>query len=205
MIWMFLILACIIIAILCFMGASSINKNQKNITEKRKEKVEELIKEKEMNVDKRFDTDLSHTVLIHDMKKQCFWYIRHLNNEKEELKKITYNDIVQVELKEDDESLIVTARTSQLGGAIVGGVLAGGVGAVIGGLGGQQKQKRTVRNIQLLMTIDDLQNPLLKINFAFFHKPIQTNMRQYIIKHEEALNWFKLMEVIVKRSENKQH
>ena len=40
-----------------------------------------------------------------------------------------------------------TGRT--IGGAIVGGVLMGGAGAVVGGLSGDTKQKKEVKNMDI--------------------------------------------------------
>lgn len=111
---------------------------------------------------------------------------------------------MQVELTEDDASISVTSRGSQLGGAIVGGALAGGVGAVIGGLSGKQTQKRTVKSIKLVITLDDLDNPFFNIEFARFPKPVETSNREYIVAHQDAFTWFKLMEVIIKRTEQEQ-
>ncbi|MED4618381.1 hypothetical protein [Priestia megaterium] len=206
------ILLCFLIAGICFALVALINKGEQDTAEKRKSGIQDIIKEKNISVDKRYDSNLSFNVLIHDAVNENIWYLEFSKYAPKEkvhipkvISKINYHDIIQVELKEDDELLVVTSRTSQLGSAIVGGALAGGVGAVIGGLSGKQKQKREVKKIQIHLTLNDLQNPLLKINFEDFVKPVQTSLRSYLIKHEEALNWFKLMEVIIKRTESKQH
>src|SRR5690625_2106720 len=45
-------------------------------------------------------------------------------------------DIIESEVVVDSHTITKTARGSQIGGAAVGGVLLGGVGAIIGGLSG---------------------------------------------------------------------
>lgn len=46
---------------------------------------------------------------------------------------IAHRDILSVEVFEDGASVTKTSRSSQLGGALVGGLVLGGVGAIIGG------------------------------------------------------------------------
>ncbi|EPD54150.1 hypothetical protein HMPREF1210_00135 [Paenisporosarcina sp. HGH0030] len=197
--------------IFCVIGVFFIGQLESGWDDKRKLRVEEIIKENEINVDKRHNSNHFNNVLIHDSINQNIWYIEFPKHDtanletKNLIKKISYNDIIQVELMEDEESLIVTSRGSQLGGALVGGMLAGGVGALIGGLSGKQKQKREVKKIQLLATLDDLETPYLKMVIEEFDKPTPTNFYPYPSKYEEALNWFKMMEVIIKRSEGQKN
>jgi hypothetical protein len=189
-----------VIAILCFVGAGLISSAENNNEKIRLNKVDELIREYQIQVDKRYDAKLGFT-LINDLKNKCLWCVYGASDK---LKMFNYNDIIQVELMENDESINVTSRSSQLGGAIVGGALAGGVGAVIGGLSGKQIQKRTVRNIQLVLTLDDLDEPFFKFVFENFHPPVETTTNEYMTAHNQAFTWFKLLEVIIKRTEKEQ-
>lgn len=54
-----------------------------------------------------------------------------------------YSDIVDFELLEDGEFIV----KGRLGRAVVGGVLFGGIGAVVGGVTGGKKSK-SIRNIE---------------------------------------------------------
>lgn len=170
---------------------------ERNTEDIRTDKVKNIIIENNIKISKRYDALLGFT-LINDMENKCIWCIYNASNS---IKKMSHNKIMQVELTEDEESLSVTSRGSQLGGAIVGGVLAGGVGAVIGGLSGKQTQKRTVKNVKLVITLDDLNNPFFTIEFARFTKPVETSDGEYILVHQNAFTWFKLIEVIMKRTE----
>lgn len=199
-----------VIVVFCVIVLSLIGNVEGGWAENRKKKIVEIINQKGINVDKRHDSNLSETVLIHDSVSQNIWYVEFPKNASpsnlhipNKVKKINYKDIVQVELKEDEHSIVVTSRTSQIGGAIVGGALAGGFGAVIGGLSGKQKQKREVKKIEMLLTLDDLKTPYLKMKIVEFDRPTSTNSYPYPEKYEEAFSWFKLMEVIIKRSEAK--
>lgn len=50
-----------------------------------------------------------------------------------------YHQIIECELTEDGNTISKTSRASQLGCALVGGLVAGGVGAIVGGLSGSKK------------------------------------------------------------------
>lgn len=72
-----------------------------------------------------------------------------------------YSDIVDFELLEDGESV----AQGGLGRALVGGVLFGGTGAVVGGVTGKRKQKGICTNLKIKITINNINNPVVYINF----------------------------------------
>ncbi|MET3658328.1 hypothetical protein [Sporosarcina psychrophila] len=72
-----------------------------------------------------------------------------------------YSDIVDFELLEDGESI----ATGGLGRALVGGALFGGVGAIVGGVTGKRKSKDVCSSLRLKVTINDMNNPVVYINF----------------------------------------
>lgn len=84
--------------------------------------------------------------------------------EADEDKKIDYrtydfNDLVESEIVEDGVSTSKTSRASQFKGLVVGGAIAGGVGAVVGGLSGQKVNEERVKKVDLRLIINDLHNP----------------------------------------------
>ena len=62
----------------------------------------------------------------------------------------------------DEEQSKSTMRT--IGGAVVGGALGGGAGAVVGGLSGNTNMKKKVSLIQVRLRIRDISMPTLLIN-----------------------------------------
>ena len=72
-----------------------------------------------------------------------------------------YSDIVDFELLEDGESI----SKGGLGRAVVGGVLLGGVGAVVGGVTGGKKTKGICSNLKIKITINNISNPTVYLNF----------------------------------------
>lgn len=80
---------------------------------------------------------------------------------KKNAKVYKYSDIVDYELLEDGESI----TKGGLGRAIVGGALFGGVGAVVGGVTGGKKSKSICNSLKIKITVNDLNNPAIYINF----------------------------------------
>ena len=72
-----------------------------------------------------------------------------------------YSDIVDFELLEDGESI----AKGGLGRAVVGGVLFGGIGAVVGGITGKKKSKPGCNSLKIKITLNDINNSSVYVNF----------------------------------------
>lgn len=59
----------------------------------------------------------------------------------------------------DNETMTTTSRGNQVAGAIVGGVLLGGVGALVGALTSKKKSQKTIKNVQLKLLFNNLNSP----------------------------------------------
>jgi hypothetical protein len=80
-----------------------------------------------------------------------------------------FHQLVSVEVFENGASITQTNRGSQVAGAVLGGLLFGGVGAIVGGLSGSSRTTARVREIALKIMIDDQLFPVHKI--CFFKAP----------------------------------
>lgn len=111
---------------------------------------------------------------------------------------IPFIDILSVEIMVDGVSVTKTSRSSQLGGALVGGVLAGGVGAIIGGTTGSKTTTEDIKQINLLITVNDIQNPIYIINF--FSTDVDTVVNN--TNHKDAMmvckEWYGILTHIIK-------
>jgi hypothetical protein len=76
-----------------------------------------------------------------------------------------YDDLVSVELLEDGNSVTKTSRSSQAANAVIGGLLLGGVGAVVGALTSSSTTQNKVKRIDLHVIVSDSDNPSYVINF----------------------------------------
>lgn len=98
--------------------------------------------------------------------------------------------IFEVELLQDDSSLLKTNRVNQLGGVVVGGLLLGGVGAVIGGLSGSKRNQSLVRKLTLRILTDDFDAPHHDVVFFdWIGKGLSPDNKIYKEALEQAQLW----------------
>lgn len=71
-----------------------------------------------------------------------------------------YSDIVAFELLENGSSI----TKGGLGGAVAGGLLFGGVGAIVGGITGGKKSNGVCNSLKIKITINNISNPAVYIN-----------------------------------------
>ena len=72
-----------------------------------------------------------------------------------------YSDIIDFELLEDGE----TITKGGLGRALAGGILFGGVGAIVGGVTGGKRTKPICNSLKIKITVKDINDPAVYINF----------------------------------------
>ncbi|MDR2147323.1 MAG: SHOCT domain-containing protein [Tannerella sp.] len=75
----------------------------------------------------------------------------------------SYSDIISVELLENGNTKSKKSTSRTVGGAIVGGVLAGGAGAIIGGLSGGSTSENMVSSLSVKILLRDIKTPYLLI------------------------------------------
>lgn len=129
---------------------------------------------------------------IHIVKKDNDDYI---------VDKINYEDILQIEIIQDEESITQTSRGSQLAGTIVGGLALGGTGMIVGGLSGKKNHHTKVSNIGLQFVVNDTSNPVRRILFYEYLLPLKTNEDKYKNSYSNVNEWFKLVEVLIHQAD----
>ncbi len=127
---------------------------------KQRKSHQNILKKNIPNIDKclvfMFSQSHCHYILDKDNFKL---YIFDIFKEKLLLRDI--EKISKCELTLDDNLIQITKRGSQLAGAVVGGVLLGGVGAVIGGVTGAKETKKNKScKGSIIIYYDDVNNPI---------------------------------------------
>jgi hypothetical protein len=111
----------------------------------------------------------------------------------------SYRDILRSEILIDGVQVTRTSRSSQLGGAILGGILAGGVGAIIGGLSASQETTNEIKRVDLNIIVNDTSSPQLAITLI---KPesgiIEARNKTY---KDEASHWHNLISVLIHQAD----
>lgn len=121
----------------------------------------------------------------------------------ESLKFFKYDDIIESEVLTEGETITKTSRASQFTGAAVGGLVFGGVGAVIGGLSGKQVTSQEYKNVYLKLLINDTSNPVHIIDFI---ERIKNNTGSFDttppkVALKDAQGWHDLISVIIRQAE----
>lgn len=149
---------------------SSLPKEVKNPVETNTKRLQDVIKNNELKGITHISYDKRSVAIVNEDKQELYIFNYEQQADFKKLlnynyKSIPFNKILSSEVIIDNQSISQTMRGSQLAGALVGGALTGGIGAIIGGLSGKTKQIDKVKNIDIKLTIKDLQNPIEKINF----------------------------------------
>lgn len=110
-----------------------------------------------------------------------------------------FRDILACELYEDGETITRTVRTSQVAGALIGGLAFGGLGAVVGGLSGKTRASRRVKHIDLRLLVNDTEQPTHDVRLLDI--PAKSGSSRYETAMEIGRHWVSLMDVIIKRAD----
>ncbi|MBU5441729.1 SHOCT domain-containing protein [Paenibacillus sp. MSJ-34] len=148
-----------------------------------------------------FDTGL---VLDEQTNRLCIIY-----SQFNEIKILKYRDILAVEVIEDNESVNKTSRSSQIGGALIGSVVAGGVGAIIGGLSGKSISSTKIKKLDLKIVVNDISQPVYILNFMNCISETTgeelSGVSKDDPKYKDALknvtHWHSLISVLIKRAD----
>jgi hypothetical protein len=111
-------------------------------------------------------------------------------------KVIPCRDLLSTEIFEDGYAVTKTVRSSQIGGALVGGVLLGGAGAIIGGLSGKRIESGKVKTINLRVVINDPAHPIYTI--CFLDIEIERGNFLHTTMVELAKQWQARLDIFIK-------
>jgi hypothetical protein len=109
------------------------------------------------------------------------------------------SEVLSAELYIDGECETRTSRTSQAAGALVGGLLLGGVGVVVGGLTGKTKSRRMVSSIVLRVMVNDTDNPLHEVSLLAREQPRESPQVQKLI--DNARTFQAKIDLMIKRAD----
>lgn len=102
-----------------------------------------------------------------------------------------YTDIIEFDLLEDGESV----TSGGVGSALVGGILSGGIGALIGGVTSKKKNKGFCNSLRLKIVVKDRDNPVVFIDFI--NTSTKKNSFNYKMIYDESLKCMGYLKNIV--------
>ncbi|MEJ4051206.1 SHOCT domain-containing protein [Clostridioides difficile] len=128
-----------------------------------------------------------------DNKK--FIVLNGFNREKVSLNVYNYSDVIEYELLENGE----TVTKGGIGRALAGGVLFGGVGAVVGGVTAKRKTKAFIDSLKIKITLNNLSNPSVYVNLIQLRT--KSNSSIYKMAYSSAQEILSILSIIVKDNE----
>lgn len=108
-------------------------------------------------------------------------------------------DVMSVEVYEDGRSIAQAGRGRQVGAALVGNMIAGGPGAVIGGLGARVRSRDEIHDLTLRLTLNDNEFPIfdLRLNKA----PVLKGSDLHVKLSTTVRGWASFIEAMMRNAE----
>lgn len=186
------VLVFIVMMVIVIIGSS-------NSAKQRKERQNSFIKEQECNgVVLSNKTNIENGVIAIDKDREKIVYIDDKGDSLNK-KEFSFSDIISCELIKDGVTIYKKSTTRTIGGAIIGGALSGGVGAIIGGLSGSSKEKERINSISIKINLRDIDNPSFKFSF-FEYKGSRMFLNESI---ESAEEWKDRIAAIIDMEDSK--
>lgn len=95
---------------------------------------------------------------------------------------IDLNKVVDIELREDNDIVTKVSTASVVARGIVGGVIAGGIGTIVGGATAKSKASSSLKEISIRFKLSDMNNPYQEILVAFNKNGISKEKQQEVYK-----------------------
>lgn len=105
-----------------------------------------------------------------------------------------FNEIIEYELLEDGESV----TKGGLGRAVVGGVLLGGVGAIVGGVTGRKKTNSIINSLKIKITLNNSSDPVTYVNLI--KTPVKSKSIIYKTANSEAHEILSILKIITENN-----
>ena len=193
--WTFFLLMLGTLGALIFYNANSRNDIKSNFIKE----TDKFIQENQININKSSysDTNLSRIVFDHDNKKLIIF--------KNEITptSLPYSLLIESELMENGNTLTKTSRGEQVAGAVIGGALAGGVGAIIGGLSGKKTSSDIIKTLQIKITANDINSPVHSFYIKDSSNEYTKDSPIYNQLYDNAYEIHKIISIIIKDQDEK--
>lgn len=189
--WMFIVIGGIIVAGAVVIGVVMISENKKAL-EAEIQTIEDFTV-----TQKVFGCDGKSGIAFDDAKGAVCLVIHEGGLVSKRV--LQTSDLLAVELFEDGNSITKTVRSSQVGGALLGGLALGGVGAIIGGLSGKTKTSNKISAVDLRITVNDVSKPLHDV--AFINFEVEKTSLVYKQAIQQARHWAGVLDVLIKRAD----
>jgi len=133
---------------------------------------EKVLAEQLVNYDNAFHDKNTYTIgldyktkIAYNNERNEFKYYRRIDENKIQTYAFDFNDVIDVEFALNGNTISKMSRSEQIGGALLGGAIAGGTGAIIGSLSTSRIESEKIHKATLKITTNDLEKPVLYVEF----------------------------------------
>lgn len=172
----------------------------------------EQIKKKLINAgnlnDSKFllNPDLNKKITLDTNQKRVIIHSLNIDGNIESVE-VDFKNIIKSEIVVDENVVTSFSRGGQLAGSLIGGIAAGGIGAVIGGLTSNKQSTKRIKKIDLKLLIENFQNPIITFDFLQGRTDVGLeNTSGFKDTDEKVVNairnaeeWQALMEIAIKK------
>jgi hypothetical protein len=141
--------------------------------------------------------DFRTAIGINKDNKNVILLTRNKLDEEFKSKIISFEDIIEVKIKKNHETLTKTSRGSQVAGAAVGGLAFGSVGSLAGALSANKTSSNITKRLSLELVISDLDFPSFESVFINMENGIQENSESFNNLTKDLDYWYRLFTVIL--------
>lgn len=123
-------------------------------------------------------------------------------NGKGEGTQLRYEDILKVSYEEDGRTIFSRSAGRTIGGAVAGGVLFGGAGAVVGGLSGKSTGEKKVKTMEVRIVTRNAASPAIILSLhCGSYDELNVNESKYKELKKIALDIRDLISVIIDKAQ----
>ncbi|SNZ09927.1 hypothetical protein SAMN05421503_1422 [Terribacillus aidingensis] len=138
---------------------------------KRKSEEQDAVLNHMAEYDKEFHGDLffpgldGQTKIAYNKDVNLFKYYQRTSSSTIQEYSFSADKVLDASFELNGETVSKVSRTQQIGGALIGGVIAGGVGAIIGGLSSDRRHDELIKKATLKINTADVEKPVLYVEF----------------------------------------
>jgi hypothetical protein len=169
------------------------------------EKIDQDLQNIPFSLDKSFKYYMAFGLLyklfgINKEQKKLVFYDYY---DKQKFKTYDFKSIIDVKKIVDDEIISVSSTGSTIGRSLVGGALAGGIGAIIGGATSKKMGNKAIKNLELEILLNDIDHPSYRIEFFESRKAKEPIYDETLWKADEEIDeWLSIFKVILYQNEH---
>ena len=166
-------------------------------TNKRHEAIERLKSSSDFKTTTEIvDYDAKYWVGINNTSSEIKIILLNSNGEHNKEYLLKFANIISVELIEDGKTTFSKSAFRTIGGAAVGGVLAGGVGAIVGGLSGGSEENRSISRMDIKLLLRDYYESSIIIE-EYSGVEVKTSDLVYKMVHQQAMELIDHIKIII--------